>query len=412
MIKNSLNGVTLRNFSLITFGNITSKAGTILYNIVLAWWLIEKTGDAKAFGIITAVSMLPVVVLNVFNGVIVDRFNRKMLLIVTDLFSAIACFGASYLVFNGFVNILILSLVSFLLGASNSLFSPTVKAILPDIIEKNKLLKVNSITTTISQVTKVSVPILAGFLLNNLGITLTIIFVINGLTFLISALSEWFIIYEYKKKEHNDVSSIFTDIKVGFTYIYNEKWLSYLLIASLLVNFFIAGFETSLPLYYNNQYLDTGKFYSYALTAEATFGILAGVVKSFSKKSITNTKSITFNLLLSGIGIILVQIPNQIFISILGVGVFSYFLTLFNINFFTLVQKRTDKEKMGRVFSVIFLTALAIMPLGNLLFGFIGLRILSFVFIICGLGIVLSSTIMIIKPSGDKTDISHEENVN
>lgn len=402
MIKSSFNSVTLRNFTLITFGNMTSKAGTILYNIVLAWWLIEKTGDAKAFGIITAVSMIPVVILSVFNGVIVDRFNRKTLLILADLSSAIACFGASYLVFNGFVNIVILSLVSFLLGASNSLFSPTIKAILPDIIEKDKLLKANSITTTISQVTKVSTPILAGVLLNNLGITLTMIFIINGLTFLISALSEWFIVYEYKKKGQDNVSGIFNDIKVGFTYIYNEKWLLYLLIAALLVNFFIAGFETVLPLFYKIQYLDTGKFYSYALSTEATFGILAGLVKSFSKKPNTNIKSITFNLLLSGIGIILVQIPNQVFLSLFGVGVFSYFLTLFNINFFTLVQEKTDKEKLGRVFSIIFLTALAIMPLGNLLFGFIGLNILPFVFIICGLGIVLSAAVMIIKPSSNK----------
>jgi hypothetical protein len=61
----------------------------------------------------------------------------------------------------------------------------------------------------------------------------------------------WFIVYEYQKRERDGVSSsVFTDIKVGFTYIYYEKWLLYLLIASLLVNFFIAEFETVLIFKY------------------------------------------------------------------------------------------------------------------------------------------------------------------
>ena len=66
------------------------------------------------------------------------------------------------------------------------------------------------------------------------------------------------------------------------------------------------------------------------------------------------------------------------------------FLTMFNIQFFTIVQKSVDSEYVGRVYSVIFTIAILFMPVGSIVFGFILNPANLLVMLICGIGVILS----------------------
>ncbi|WP_066825805.1 MFS transporter [Clostridium tepidiprofundi] len=171
------------NFSMLIFGNSTSLLGSIIFNTILTWWLIETTNSAKALSYISAVSFIPIFAFNIFNGAIIDIFNRKKILVLTDLLSSFICIVTGYLIFKGIVNIPLLIIANFLLSTCSCLFDPTVRAILPEILKEDLIATGNSITTTTSQIIKIIAPLIAGFLLNNLSFGIAGAFFINGISF-------------------------------------------------------------------------------------------------------------------------------------------------------------------------------------------------------------------------------------
>ncbi|KXI44070.1 transporter, partial [Bacillus cereus] len=394
-----------KNFLLLTFGNVTSKLGSKIYEVMLAWWLVEKTGSAKLFGMVTAAGLISVVVCNIFSGVIADRFNKKHILIISDLISAIVCIIVGLFVMNDVLHVPILVLAAILLGITNSLFTPTLKAILPSLIEKEMIVSANSITTVISQVVTVSAPLIAGMMIKGFSFGLGVAFLVNGITYFVSAISELCIKYCHKVEKTSKNIKFLTDIKEGYSYVKNQKWLLHLIYVSAVVNLFIAAYNTILPMYFLHSYSDDGSLYSYALGAEAVFAIIAGIVISKKKNDNPTPASLKKELIFCGVPIILLQLIQVSYISILLVGFFGYYLTKFNIYFFSIVQREVSKDKLGRVFSIIFMVALSIMPLGNLIFGLFSNQIISFVFIITGAGIIIST--LLIKVN-DLEDISIE----
>lgn len=382
-----------RNFMLLTFGNLTSKMGSKIYEIILAWWLTQKTGSAAVFGIVSACSLISVVFFNIFSGVIVDRFNKKVILIIADVISAAVCFLVGAVVINDIINIPLLVVAAILLGGTNSLFSPAVKSFLPEIVKKEMIIRANSVTTIVGQVITVVAPLLGGLLINSFSMGLGLGFFVNGASYLFSAVSELLIKYRYKREENKKVS-ILTDLKEGYIYVIRHKWLVQLLCVSAFVNLFISAYNTVLPMFFMHYYSDKGYMYSWALGAEACFAIIAGLVISKVNKSDIKPLTLKRELLFCGIPIFLLQMIPLSYISILLVGFFGYFLTTFNVYFFSIVQQKVDKEKMGRVFSIIFMVALSIMPIGTLIFGMLSSFIINYVFIIAGIGMILSTLII------------------
>lgn len=389
-----------KNFLLLTFGNVTSKLGSKIYEVILAWWLIEKTGSAKLFGIVTAAGLISIVIFNIFSGVIVDRFNKKHLLIISDLASAFVCIVVGIIVINDTLHVPTLIVAAILLGASNSLFTPTLKAILPSLIKKDMIINANSITTVIGQVITVSAPLLAGVMIKGFSFGLGIAFIINGITYFVSALSEFFIKYYHDTAENRSNIKVFADIKEGYSYVRSQRWLLHLLYVSAFVNFFIAAYNTMLPMFFLHSYSDDGSLYSYALGAEALFAIIAGIVISKTKSNNPKPYLLKKELFYCGLPIILLQLIHVSYISIILVGFFGYYLTRFNVHFFSIVQREVDKDKLGRVFSIIFMVALSIMPLGNLLSGLFSTQIIDFVFIITGAGVIISTLLIKANDSG------------
>lgn len=379
-----------KNFLLILFGGSTSKFGTILYEVVLAWWLVEKTGNAQYLGLISAASMLPVLILNLFSGVLVDIFDRRKIMIMMDIISGIACIMVGVVVLNNELNLPVLIFCAIMLGASSSMFSPASRAILPELVEKDNLTKANSVLNVFSQTIGILAPLAAGLYIKNMGYFMAGIFFFNGISFFISSISEMLIKYDFQKKDTIvDFNRIKSNLISGLNYVKEEKWLFKLLIVSACVNFFIAAYNIVTPLFLILKYNDDGSLYAMSLTVFSIFGILGGV-SVIKGKAIENVVQIKKELAFSGIGILMMQIVDYR-VMLAGVALFAFFLTRYNIKMFSIVQSKVDKAMLGRVFSIIFTVALALAPIGNLFFGYLGNQYINYVYIFAGIGIIAST---------------------
>ncbi|HER0044635.1 TPA: MFS transporter [Streptococcus pyogenes] len=197
------------------------------------------------------------------------------------------------------------------------------------------------------------------------------VLLLDGLSFLIAALLISFILPvndEVVIKEKVTIREIFNDLKIGFKYVYSHKSIFIITVLSALVNFFLAAYNLLLP--YSNQMfgeISTG-LYGTFLTAEAIGGFIGAILSGFVNKELSSMRLILF-LSLSGLMLMLappfyIMFHNAIILA-LSPALFSLFLSIFNIQFFSLVQKDVDNDFLGRVFGIIFTITILFMPIGT-----------------------------------------------
>lgn len=207
------------------------------------------------------------------------------------------------------------------------------------------------------------------FLYNILGIHGVLL--LDGLSFLIAASLIFFIVpinEEVVTKEKTTISGIFNDLKMGFKYVYSHKTIFIIIILSALVNFFLAAYNLLLP--YSNQMFGeiSDGLYGTFLTAEAIGGFIGAILSGFVNKSLSS-KRLMLLLACSGIMLMLstpfYSIFHNVIVLALSPSLFSLFLSIFNIQFFSIVQRDVDNEFLGRVFGIIFTIAILFMPVGT-----------------------------------------------
>lgn len=383
-----------KNISLLTVGNFISQCGTQVFNVALTWWLVSITGSDKFIGYVLASSMLPAVVLGPLGGLICDRYNKKIILVVSDLLSGLLSTLIAFMVYNNVHNIYVLVMCTFLLGVCTTLFKPTFKSIIPDISNSEQLKTANSLVSSSSSLTKVIGPSLASLALLTPFIGIVGAFLINGLSFIASAVFECFLTY------HNSVTekkiSIYEDIKQGFNYTLRNRFVRDVLLTATAANMFLTSIYIVLPLYINKELLKPVDWYSYSLTAEALGGIIISVV--FTKTKFQADRKLMFLLLiLLGCSIFCIQFSSAsylIYLCMFCAGVFQVGL---DITFYTYLQSYLDRVKLGRVFSILFMFSTLGMGISYLVFGTIASYFLNIIFCILGVGIMISAAPLLLS---------------
>lgn len=381
------------NFILLCFGTLTSKIGTIIYNLALSWWLINEMGTARYVGYITAASLISPALIGPFSGVITDRFNKKYIMVVTDIIAGSASIIIGILLHLNLLNIFHLVIVGFLIGSCYTLFRPASKSIIPEIVSKEYLVRSNSLLSNINEIAKVVGPAVGAMLLGISYISIKGIFIINGLTYFISALSEILIKYEYIKVDNK--VNILDSFKQGAKYTYNNTLIRNTIILCSIVNFFYTSLSLLMPLYVIEVLKESSSFYSFTLTSEAAGGIIITLIVLALPDFKPSRKLMSFSLIMTGVFLASISlIPSKI-IAIGGVFFVGVSLGLFNTVFTSYIQDKIDSNYMGRVFSILFMISTLFMPLGNIFFGFVGDYVLNKVFTFSGIAIILASFIYV-----------------
>lgn len=235
------------------------------------------------------------------------------------------------------------------------------------------------------------------FLYNSLGIH-GVLF-LDGLSFLMGASLIFFIVpinEEVVTKERMTISIILTDLKIGFKYIYSHKKIFMIIILSAFVNFFLAAYNLLLP--YSNQMFGeiSDGLYDVFLTAEAIGGFIGAILSGVINKTLSSKRLMVF-LSCSGL-MLMLSTPlyflfQNFIILAFSPALFSLFLSIFNIQFFSIVQRDVDNEFLGRVFGIIFTVAILFMPLGTVFFSVVLNPNNTFNLFIIGVSITILSLI-------------------
>lgn len=173
-----------RPFAWVWAGQTVSRFGDSLYTVALAWWVLKATGSATAMGLVVGCTMLPMVIFLLIGGVMVDRFSRKYLMLVSDLARALVMLLMSVLAATHHFKIEYVYAIAFFFGFVDAFFQPAYSAIIPNLLPKEARASANSLTSLSRQLSQILGPLAAALLMQYSEASL--MFGLNSLSFLIA----------------------------------------------------------------------------------------------------------------------------------------------------------------------------------------------------------------------------------
>ena len=413
-----------KNFILYAAGRIVSLMGSGIQNVAIPLYILRTTGSGLAMGTFAFVQLLPRIVIMPLGGVIGDNFNRKKIMVFMDFFCGFISLILALSVINGYISLTVLFIGQIFLSAFASIFDASTAAMLPEIIEKKNLLKGNSILGSINSATYIIGPIAGAALFGFFGIR--IVLFINGISFIISAISEIFIeYYPQEKSQKLTVEKTRKDIIEGFNFLIKSKGILPLIYFAAVANFFGVASITVIMPYIFVEGLGFSDNQFGVLQASVMIGIFVGnILLSILSEKLNKKKIILYGLtaqasLFLVIGIFFYPWSIRIF----GMGSFSLFaiflilLIIFGVaNAFMSTSINTNLQLMipnrvrARVLSAYSFSMQVISPIGVFVAGF-ALEVMKYynLFLICTLMIIIATGIFFKKAPEESYNPKNKE---
>lgn len=368
-----------KDFTLVVVGQIVSLFGNAILRFSLPLYLLRETGSSTLFGIVTACSFLPMIVLSLLGGVLADRVNKRNIMVCLDFLTAGVITVFSWLL--GIIPIipLFITVLMLLYGISGT-YQPAVQASIPALVPKEKILSANAIVNQIGALANFIGPIIGGMLYGAFGIV--IILKVSVLCFVLSAVMEIFIKIPFQKQPTQDkvLQIAAGDLRDSIRFLRMEKPLFVqicIVIAGL--NLFLSPMLTiGIPVIVVDKLHLTDGLLGFTQGMLAVGGILGGLLTVLLDKKLTpQTAYVPLFLCtacscLMGFGMAIGQSPmiKYIILSVTGLSV-TIFTTMFSIQMLAVVQAETPQHLIGKVVACIMTFIMCVQPIGQLLYGFL-----------------------------------------
>lgn len=190
-----------KDFTLMVVGQIVSLFGNAILRFSLPLYLLRETGSSALFGIVTASSLLPMIVLSLLGGVLADRVNKRNIMVCLDFITAIIV-TVFYLIMGIIPIIPLFTVMLMLLYGISGTYQPAVQASIPALVSKEKILSANAIVNQVGSLANFIGPIIGGMLYGVWGISS--ILKASIICFVLSAIMELFIAIPFYKQLKQD----------------------------------------------------------------------------------------------------------------------------------------------------------------------------------------------------------------
>lgn len=358
-----------RRFFTIWSGQAISMLGSQIVGFAIVWYLTEQTGSATVLAVSSMFGILPNILLSPFAGAMVDRSNRRRIMIISDVIVGFVRLLGFFLFTTGAIQIWHIYLMIFIGSAAGSFQHPAMAASTGLMVPRKHLSRVAGMNQTLQGALSIAAPPLGALLMSLISIAN--IYMLDFVTMLIAVLPLIFIPIpqpESRKDINGEVikQTFFEDIKEGFQYILNWKGLTLLLISAMMINFLLSPAMSLLPLlvskHFGGNEVQLALMNSMLGLGMLIGGLILSLWGGFKRRILT-----TFmGLVISGISLALIGfIPSTGFtIAVIIFLVSALMIPLINGPIHAVVQSAVIPEMQGRVISMISTFAGLAMPIG------------------------------------------------
>jgi len=365
-----------RSFFLLIQGQFVSNVGNQIYDIVLLLWLKDLSGSATLMGIAMLVTNASEVLLAPMGGVLADRYKRARMMVGADVAGAVLIGMLVWVIASPVilhVKIAMLMVTNLLLGCANACFQPAVAALIPALIQEKDLAKANAAHRFSGDGARLIGQALGGVLYTTIGVVLA--YVVNAVSFLLSAVSELFI----KEPTFGEIESVprptgslFREVKSAASYTWRITKIRRLIKHISIFHFFVAALPIVLPFLVEDVFGLPPIWFGFYLGA-FTGGVMAGfVLAGFISSRIQHRQWIVaVAAFLSGLFFLLAGRILQPYLALfpfVGIGIS---IGVIVVNLMTELQIQTKEGERGRVLGIAQAVAGVSWPIGMGLTGII-----------------------------------------
>ncbi|MEG1536803.1 MAG: MFS transporter [Clostridiales bacterium] len=350
---------------------LTSQAitlfGSSLVQFAIVWYIALETQSGIMITLMTLCGFLPQVLISLFGGVWADRYNRKLLIIAADAGIALATLVLAFIVMYSHDFFLALLAVSAIRSVGAGIQTPAVNALIPQIVPREKLMKISGINGSVMSIINLVTPAVSGAVLS-WGAIQYIMF-IDVITAAIGITIFLLVPVAQHHKALQQQGGYFDDLKAGLRYSFGNKFLRQLLLVCSVFSFLIV------PAALLNVLMVTrifGDNYWYLTLNEMAFfvgALLGGLVIGSWGGFNNRLKTLGWGGIVAGLTTLAIGLVDIFWLYLLIMVITGFSVPFCNSPLMVLVQEKVEPDIQGRVFSLVQITATLIMPLGMAIFG-------------------------------------------
>ena len=273
-----------KDFILLLQGSSVSIIGDLMYSVAIGYWVYEQTGSNSLMGIMSSISMFVTMFLSPFSGSIVDKANRKWVLVGMDLMQSVIMITVGVLAYTEKLNVPIVLIAAFLASLGSVFYSPASNTLMLDIIPRDDMVRGQSIFSGASSLISMVGTAFSGVMVAFFGVPLIII--INGLSNLYSAISELFINVPKTLNQGNAITlkGVLDDTKTAVKTIFSDPCMKIFVPGILVLNLLSSGiFTLMLPFCLEKDF--TVDMYGYLMSAWTAASLICVIILGSVKLS-------------------------------------------------------------------------------------------------------------------------------
>ena len=357
------------NFFLLWQGQLVSILGDVVYAIALGFWILAVTGSTALMGGLMAASTLPRILVSPVAGVVVDRFNRRMLMIWMDAIRGAAVLAVGIGAVAGFLQVWMVFAAGVVIGLCGAFFSPAVSSVIPDITGKSRVVQANSVFSMLQAGGNIVGNSAGGVLFQALGAPL--LFLFNGLSYLFSAGSLLFA--RFPRVVHVQEKMHFaTDLKSGLSFVWRIRGLRYLILIVAVINFFAnMAIMLFLPYFQRNPALGPVR-YGVAM-ALFTGGMFLGMALTAVVKIPPSRRFVLFQVcgIASMVCLSVFPFVRSFPVAMALLAAAGFANAILNVFIMSVMQLAVPQAMRGKVFSLVGMVTQGLTPIAFALGGII-----------------------------------------
>ena len=359
-------------FTIVWFGQVVSLVGTAMSGFALTLWAYRTTGLATALSMVAFFNFAPMIIMSPIAGVLVDRWNRKWTMALSDLAAALATLTILLLFLTGHLQLWHLYVIGALSAAFGTFQWPAYSAAISMMIPKKQYQRASGMISMAESGSGIAAPILAGALVGILGFgKLWVIFVIDLATFLV-ALGALVIVSipnpPQVKSERSE--SLFRQSMFGFRYIWQHRPLFDLQMMFFASNLIASLCITILPALILARTGNNATTLGYTESAAAIGGVAGGALLAAWGGPKHKVNGVLTGMILSSLlGILVVGLGRSLPVWMAGAFMMVAVNSILNGSNQAIWQSKVPPALQGRVFSVRRLIAQVAVPIAMLASG-------------------------------------------
>lgn len=359
-----------RAFALVWSGQTLARIGDFLYQVTLAWWVLEQTGSAATMATLLIVSFAPTLLFLLVGGVVGDRYPRLRIMLASDLIRGGVVSAVAVLAAFDLLHIWHLYLLNLIFGVVDAFFQPAYAAALPDLVHDDDLPSANALSSLSIQAGRIAGPALGAALVAFGGTQLA--FALNGLSFFVAAVLLLPLLRQSvptrsipRRRAAAPRSHMAADLREGISAVAGTPWLWITILVFALSNVTLSGpYSVALPFLIRDQ-LDAevgmlGLFHALFATGYVMGGLWLGRSAQLRWRG----RLVYGGMAVAGLTLGVFGLPVPLGVLALAAVINGAALEIGGLAWISAMQQRVPRERLGRVASVDALGSFALLPAG------------------------------------------------